>query len=425
MPSRRSLALCSVLVVALLAAVAPTTAAPPPEDVCGACGSQFESAVADAGGSVSVAESALDVQVFENGSARVVVTNRLAGSDGDWVADNSDAVVGALAGRGGGLAPVPADATIQVVDDRVTVTYRSNDVARTTVGGVVLVDAFRDTASSGWTVNADRFRLAAPPGHAVTAGPAATEDGVLTAERGASLPAAFVAFAPDDGAVSTVATQVALAIETGPRFLANAALVLAVPVLALAGLLRGVDALAARVGAPQDATSVGTAVALGSAALLVGLVLSGQATTYFMLHGATPLFAALTGLVVGGLAVTDRVHDWRAFAAAAVGTPLLLGVVGAVVGANAHPEVALPTVGRALAAGLLAAQLWTFAVVGALDAAVSDWVRLAAVVAPLVGVVALLGPGILLAPVVLLWLVVLALFGLPAYLVGAALATRT
>jgi len=206
MPSRRSLALCSVLVVALLAAVAPTTAAPPPEDVCGACGSQFESAVADAGGSVSVAESALDVQVFENGSARVVVTNRLAGSDGDWVADNSDAVVGALAGRGGGLAPVPADATIQVVDDRVTVTYRSNDVARTTVGGVVLVDAFRDTASSGWTVNADRFRLAAPPGHAVTAGPAATEDGVLTAERGASLPAAFVAFAPDDGAVSTVAT---------------------------------------------------------------------------------------------------------------------------------------------------------------------------------------------------------------------------
>jgi len=88
MPSRRSLALCSVLVVALLAAVAPTTAAPPPEDVCGACGSQFESAVADAGGSVSVAESALDVQVFENGSARVVVTNRLAGSDGDWVADN-------------------------------------------------------------------------------------------------------------------------------------------------------------------------------------------------------------------------------------------------------------------------------------------------------------------------------------------------
>ena len=166
-------------------------------------------------------------------------------------------------------------------------------------------------------------------------------------------------------------------------------------------------------------------MALGSAALLVGLVLSGQATTYFMLHGATPLFAALTGLVVGGLAVTDRVHDWRAFAAAAVGTPLLLGVVGAVVGANAHPEVALPTVGRALAAGLLAAQLWTFAVVGALDAAVSDWVRLAAVVAPLVGVVALLGPGILLAPVVLLWLVVLALFGLPAYLVGAALATRT
>ena len=425
MPSRPSLALCTALllvVVALPAVVVPAAAAPPPEEVCGACGTQFEAAVEDAGGSVSVAESALDVQVYANGSARVVVENRLAGPGSDWVADNADTVVNALADRGDGFAPAPSDATLRVAGETVTVSYTTTDVARPSVGDVVLVDAFRDTASSSWTVNADHFRLSGPAGYAFTSGPSDTENGVWDADRDDVLGAGFVAFAPDDGVVSTGATQLALTIETGPQFLANAALVLAVPVVALTGLLRGFDAVGGRLTLPTDPTRAGTAVAAGSIVVLVALVASGRPTTYFM-WGTTPLFAALTGLAVGVLSATGRVHDWRALAAAAVGTPLLLGVLGAVVGANAHPEIALPTVGRALTAGLLAAQVWTFAVVGAVDGT-SNWLRVVAVVAPLAGVVALLGPGALFPPLVVLWLAVLALIGLPAYLLGAGLAAR-
>jgi len=221
------------------------------------------------------------------------------------------------------------------------VTYRSNDVARTTVGGVVLVDAFRDTASSGWTVNADRFRLAAPPGHAVTAGPAATEDGVLTAERVRHSPPRSSRSRPTT-APSRLSRHRSRSPSRRDHGFSRTRRSYSPCQSSRSPDSCGESTRSQPGWGPQDATSVGTAVALGSAALLVGLVLSGQATTYFMLHGATPLFAALTGLVVGGLAVTDRVHDWRAFAAAAVGTPLLLGVVGAVVGANAHPRGRAP-----------------------------------------------------------------------------------
>lgn len=441
MPPSRSarpfLALTALLAVFVIAAVfaplaaSPVAATPPPEDVCGACGTHFESAVEDAGGSVTVTESTLDVWVFDNGSAWVVAENQLAGDGTDWVRAHRDQVAAELAEENAGLAAVPNDATINVVHDRVYVAHAAPGFAHTSVGGVVLVDAFRDTASTGWAVNADTFRLYAPDNHEFTFGPGdagasdspAVEDGVAVWEHEQHPDAAFVASAPDDGVVSTVATRLAIGIETGPQFIVNAALVLVVPVVALAGLLRGFDVLVDRANAPGGVTHLGIGIAGGSAVLVVAITASGQTNSYFMPPGTSLLFTALTGVAVGALVATRNLHDERTLAAAAVGTPLALGALGAVVGASAHQQIAALTAGRALASGLLAAQVWVFAVLGVTRtrSGVGRWRRLALVAAPLVGVVALLGPSLILAVAVAAWVVLLAVFALPAYWLGASL----
>lgn len=425
MVPRRTLALSAVALVVVLALVAGgAAAAPPPEDVCGACGESFESAVAEAGEPVTVVESSLDVHVRANGSARVVIENELAGDGAARVANRSDAVVAALASENGGLAPVPEDATLRVNGPHVRLSYTDPGFGHTSAGDVVLADAFRD-APSGWAVNGDTFRLHAPDGYTITAG--ASGDAVAAWHAGDSIGDDFVAFAPDDGVVSTVATELAIGVEVVPGFLTNAALVLAVPVIVLAGLLRGFGAFVDRVGTPDDTERVGVVLAVVGVLVAAVVFATGMASTYFVLVGATALFAALTAVAVGALAAGGRLDNASVLTAAAVGTPLALGVLGAVVGSRVHPEVA--TAGRALSAGLLAAHVWTFAVVGATRTErTSEWtdvatavVPLVAVVAPLAGVVALLGPGALFWFLLAAWVVLLAVFGLPAYWLGAAL----
>jgi len=428
MVSRRRLALpAAALVVALALATGATAAAPPPEDICGACGDGFESAAADTGVSVTVTESSLDIHVRTNGSARVVVENDLAGDGAARVANHSAAVLAALADNHDGIAPVPENATLRATGSQVMISYTDTHFGHRSLGGVVLADAVRD-ARSGWAVDTDRFRLHAPDGYTITAG--ATGDAAATWERGDRLGSDFVAFAPDSGLVSTAATQLAIGVEVLPGFVGRSALVLAVPVVALAVLLRGFGAFVDRAGTPGNTERVGRALAAGGALVAAVAVATGLVTTYFELFGATVLFAAVTAVVVGALAATGRL-DVRVLTAAAVGTPLALGVVGAAVGAGVHPGIAAPTVGRALAAGLLAAHGWAFAVVGATRTERGGWTDVAsavapfvAVVAPLAGIAALLGPTALLWALVFAWLPLLAVLGFPAYWLGAALAAE-
>jgi len=428
MVSRRRLALpAAALVVALALATGATAAAPPPEDICGACGDSFESAAADANVSVTVVESSLDVHVRANGSARVVVENDLAGDGAARVANHSAAVLAALADNHDGIAPVPENATLRADGSRVTISYTDANFGHRSLGGVVLADAVRD-ARSGWAVDTDRFRLHAPDGYTITAG--VSGDAAATLERGDYLGSDFVAFAPDGGLVSTAATELAIGVEVLPGFVGRSALVLAVPVVALAVLLRGFGAFVDRAGTPGNTERVGRALAAGGALVAAAAVATGLVTTYFELFGATVLFAAVTAVVVGALAATGRL-DVRVLTAAAVGTPLALGVVGAAVGAGVHPGIAAPTVGRALAAGLLAAHGWAFAVVGATRTERGGWTDVAsavapfvAVVAPLAGIAALLGPTALLWALVFAWLPLLAVLGFPAYWLGAALAAE-
>lgn len=428
MVSRRRLALpAAALVVALALATGATAAAPPPEDICGACGDGFESAAADANVSVAVAESSLDVHVRANGSARVVVENDFAGDGAARVANHSAAVLAALADNHDGIAPVPGNATLRATGSQVMISYTDTHFGHRSLGGVVLADAVRD-ARSGWAVDTDRVRLHAPDGYTITAG--ASGDAAATWERGDYLGSDFVAFAPDSDLVSTAATQLAIGVEVLPGFLGRSALVLAVPVVALAVLLRGFGAFVDRAGTPGNTERVGRALAAGGALVAAVAVATGLVTTYFELFGATVLFAAVTAVVVGALAATGRL-DVRVLTAAAVGTPLALGVVGAAVGAGVHPGIAAPTVGRALAAGLLAAHGWAFAVVGATRTERGGWTDVAsavapfvAVVAPLAGIAALLGPTALLWALVFAWLPLLAVLGFPAYWLGAALAAE-
>jgi len=429
MVSRRRLALpAAALVVALALATGATVAAPPPEDICGACGDGFESAAADANVSVAVVESSLDVHVRANGSARVVVENDLAGDGAARVANHSAAVLAALADNHDGIASVPENATLRADGSRVTISYTDANFGHRSLGGVVLADAVRD-ARSGWAVDTDRVRLYAPNGYTITAG--ATGDAAATWERGDHLGSDFVAFAPDSGLVSTAATQLAIGVEVLPGFLGQSALVLAVPVVALAVLLRGFGAFVDRAGTPGNTERVGRALAAGGALVAAVAVATGLVTTYFELFGATVLFTAVTAVVVGALAATERLDDVRVLTAATVGTPLALGVLGAVTGARLHPGIAAPTVGRALAAGLLAAHGWAFAVVGATRTERGGWTDVAtavapfaAVVAPLAGIAALLGPTALLWALVFAWLPLLAVLGFPAYWLGDALAAE-
>jgi hypothetical protein len=416
-PSTRSLAavaaVAALVAVSLAAAVGgPAAAAPPPEDVCGTCGSYFETAVADAGGPVvAVTESRPGVNLHANGTATVFSWNVLRPAAADWVANNTDAVARELAASDAGLAETKPNLSVELVGGEARVTYTDRDFAHRSVGGTLVVDAFTRTPT-GWEVNAGAFHVWAPGSYAA-----------VTHERGAfavswtdSIDTEHVVFAPDSGLTSVAAGRLALVIETAPAFLRGAAIALLPFVGALALLFRGVD-VAAELLPDADSRTAGGVVAAASAAVLVGLLATRRVSLYFMLPGAVVLCTAATGVAVGAAAYRG-VERVRTLALAAVGVPLALGAVAALVGAYAHPAVAGWTIGRALSAGCLAAQVGVFAVLGATRErdGTSRWRRFAAAAAPPVAVVALIGP----TAVVLAWVPLLAVLAPLAYLLGAA-----
>jgi len=421
-----SVALVVLFTASLLAAAtagpAAAAAAPPPEDVSGTCGPHFEAAVADAGGpDVTVSESRPGVYLHENGTATVFSYNALAPRAADWVANHTDAVADELAATEAGLDESKADLSVRVRDDEATVAYTDADFAHRSVGGALVVDAFTRTATR-WDVNCGEFWVWARGSYtAVT-----HTQGAWALSWTDSIDTDHVVFAPDRGPLAVAAGELALSAATAPAFLRGAAVALAPFVGALAVLFRAVDA-AAELAPPLDRrTAGGAAVAAGGAAALA-VVAAGRASLYFTLPAAIPLFTGATAVAVG-LAVLAGRDDALSLSLAAVGVPLSLGVLAALVGGLVHPAVAGWTVGRALAAGCLAAQAGVFAVLGATrDAAAATAVdgdrtrhrrRFAAAAAPAVAVVALLGP----TAVVLAWVLALFVLAPLAYWLGAAAA---
>ncbi|WP_232701174.1 hypothetical protein [Halobacterium wangiae] len=405
--------LATLLVLALLAPLGATAgAAPPPEDVCGACEAHFETAVEDAGGpSVTVGESRLDVHLAENGSAKFVAQNTLQPADAAWVANNTDAVAHALATTDAGLDESKHALSVRLVGDTAVVEYVDDSFGYQTIAGVVVADAFTRT-QTGWEVNTGRFVVHAPGTYVV----ASHDRGDTTVGWDDSVDAEPVAFAPTHGPVSAAATRFALVAETGPAFLRGAAFVLVPFVVVLSLLFRGVDT-AVEVTPSVDARTAGGAAVAAGGAVALALVATGAVSLYFMLPGAVLLFTAVTAVAVGAAALREP-PTTLSLGLAAVGVPLSVGVVAAFVGALAYPGVFGWTVGRALSAGCLAAQVGVFAVLGATRNRDGGrrWRRFTAAVAPVVGVVALLGPTVVL----LAWVPLLAVLAPLAYLLGAS-----
>lgn len=413
-----ALAVAVVLALGLLAAGAPALAAPPPEDVCGVCSDHFESGVADADGpDVTVERSRLDVHVRENGSARVVARNTLPKTDAAWVANNTDAVAHALSTNDAGLDESKHALSVRVDDETAVVSYVDETFGYRTFGGVVVADAFTRTPT-GWRVNADAFAVHAPGTHVLS-----THDrGNTVATWTEDVDTDHVAFAPSHGPVSAAATQLALVVETAPAFLQGATLALFPVVGALAVLFGAVDTAAA-VTAGVSARTAGTAAAVGGAAVVLGLVATGAVSLYFMLPGAVPLFTAVTAFAVGAVVLAGA-RSTQSLALAAVGVPLSAAAVAGLAGGFAHPAVAGWTIGRALAAGCLAAQVGVFTVLGATRDRRSvggrPWRWFGLALAPAVAVVAAIGPTFLL----LLWVPVLLVLAPAAYALGASVGPR-
>jgi hypothetical protein len=209
--------------------------------------------------------------------------------------------------------------------------------------------------------------------------------------------------------------RLAVVAATAPTFLRGAAIALAPAVGLLAVLFRAVDT-AAEVTPAVSARTAGGATAAASAVAIAALVATNSVSLYLLFPASIVLFTAVTGIGAGAAAY--RGLGERAFTLAAVGAPLAAATLAALAGAYAHPAVAGWTVGRALSAGCLAAQVGVFAALGATRSRddASRWRRFAAAALPLAAPVALLGP----TAIVIAWAALLVALAPAAYLLGAS-----
>jgi hypothetical protein len=168
-----------LLVLAVGLAVG-ATAAPPPQSVCGPCHGGLEAAGAEYNLPLDVTHSTATMQVHRNGSATWHVASRLRNESNSARLRQNAALrwrvaVAAVDASRDYLEPARPDASVQSVwanDSALTFTFREPDVARTLVGGSVLVDEFqRYGAGSGWYVDVDRLRIVGPPGTTVSNDP--------------------------------------------------------------------------------------------------------------------------------------------------------------------------------------------------------------------------------------------------------------
>ena len=182
---RRRTLLAPVLVALLVvppALAAPTAARPPPEPVCSPCGDGFADAVQWHGERhglnssttvTSVERSTATVRVHENGTVVWTVRNR----------PTNEATVELLRENGTVLAAVAEQSTPgRLLDARVgpegvvVFRYRTPGAAAVAPGGVVRFDHFRETTSRHFTgLGADRLTVRGPPGTVPRGAPSAAD----------------------------------------------------------------------------------------------------------------------------------------------------------------------------------------------------------------------------------------------------------
>ncbi|WP_157971774.1 hypothetical protein [Halorussus litoreus] len=340
-----------VLVIVAIAVVVPalvpaTAAAPPPEGVCGVCGSAFEQSAEEVGVDATVVESDLAVHVSADGDSRWTAHVVLSRPAADRFAANRTLLRRAVEQTYASYRTAvddPRNLSVGLDDRTVTVSFTVADAAQRYPGDVLLFDAFARSPPDGEPyVDADELSVHGPTGTAVTHAPAggtvdgnrvvwtASEDGRTYSPRLGR--EASVAFGPNDGLPSRAATAVAVRGHSldviGPELrayaLAPAALlgIVAVGLLLTGGRLP-VGADLGRTAARWLAVGVGLYVALAAVAFL----LVGDGLGYVL--GVVGIGLAPQAFLTATVAVVTDYRDVASGGSAASVTSLaVLAVLG-------------------------------------------------------------------------------------------------
>lgn len=296
---RTPLAVVALLLVVPALASAPA-AAPPPEGVCGVCGSAFEDSAAAAGVDARVVESDLVIEVDDDGDSRWTANVTLDAASADRFAANRallERTVARTYDSPSTVVDAPHDLTVAIDDRTVTVTFALDGVAHRGVGGVWLFDPFVQSAGDGAPyVDADRLAVVGPPETAVTTAPdGGTVHGnrvIWTATDEAPYSPRIsrphvVAFAPDDGVLAQASTAVAVRADALQRIAPELRAYALVPATLLAVLAAGLLFAGDRLTLPDAygraiATWLAAGVASYVALTVVGAVILDEAIWYVL-----------------------------------------------------------------------------------------------------------------------------------------------
>ncbi len=434
----------TVALLALVVLVAtPTAAAPPPQSACEPCGSGFSEAATWYGERYGVGnETATDVEhstatvrVYENETAIWTVRNRLTSEQAIRFFRSRPTVLAEIGRDAEGYSGTTFLSARISGDDTVVLRYRSEKVSRTR-GGVLRFDGFREVGTRRISeLGADRLTVLGPSGTTITRGPSwATVRGnelTLTSYRDAG-DGPFVTFAQSGGVVGEAWSFVSLAETLADDVVRNLLFDVLLPVGMLFALLVGFVRVSGKTVERNDETThllAGIVTALGVLSVLYGF--SQTVSGGSLASGALVAGGAYTALAL--LTFAD-VRPSMPRVAVGVAVAWLFGVavmaVAAVFASGGFP-LNYYVVSNAMLASFSVLLLLSMAVVGY---AVSDprYRRTALALPPIMLAVALavanpithvrtpLDPfySILFAVVAL---VVVSLFGIPAFLLGRTL----
>lgn len=293
-----------MLVVSLVAMIAPAGAAPPPRPLCDACGESFEETVEDRGVAVGdefvtypidVRRSTAEVRVRENGTATWIVRNHLDDSAGTDQLRSNESYRDRIADRAMGDAEF---LRANVSDsDVLELRYREDDFAEPSVRGTLRSGEF--TSAYGYRnlhgLGADRLDVVAPQEYQV----GWTVSGATVSDDGGRMTITelddngFVTFVQQDAALGWLWSLFAVAELVAPSAAANALLIAVTPAL-LFGVVVGI---AVPVFGRSDGFAAATDRLLSSVGLTVDRLLNAPGIGLAVVGTATTLAMAAIGAV--------------------------------------------------------------------------------------------------------------------------------
>jgi len=416
-------ALAAVFVLAVAGtAVAPATAAPPPQELCGVCGDALSTEAPEQGVPLNVEHGALALRFGADGTGHWHARVRVTPGAADRLAANGtlrEHVVRETYDHGRTVVEDPRNLTTSVENDTLVVDFDVPDAARTGPRGVVYADLLtRGGHEGGVRVVADRLEMAGPNGTIVTSGVDGMEttegsvvwiadgdDAALGLSRDTAL--AFAPPGPLAGPATVLTVLLSALARTGPLL----APVVAVPTLLLGAVTATLLEFDERVPAIDPDRIRRALLGVGVGVCLLGVVGSlvspGRATVALALLGA--FYAAV---VAGANAVAGRSPGRLAAVvlAAAAAAALAYAVRG---GAGGALAVTLLGIGLFLPMG-------TARRVGgrSLVALVAGVLLVPLVLAVGMGTIATALSATLAGAVLLVWIGTIAALGAPLYVLG-------